>query len=203
MKNLFSVLVLAIMSFFVTLQCKTSRGAQMNSNKESKAKTKTTNTEIALLSGGCFWGMEDIIRKIPGVLDTEVGYTGGEMENPTYQDVKTGETGHAEAVKIVFDPKILTYEELLGYFFRMHNPTTLNRQGNDVGSQYRSAIFFLNPKQESIALKVTKEVDKSKKWHGKIVTQIVPAGPFYSAEDYHQDYLLRNPGGYTCHFLRP
>ncbi len=173
-----------------------------NMDKES-SKPKEGSTEIAILAGGCFWGMEDIIKKIPGVLDTEVGYTGGNLEQPTYADVKTGETGHAEAVKITFDPKTLSFEELLGYFFRMHNPTTLNRQGNDVGTQYRSAIFFLTPKQESIALKVRKKVDKSKKWHSKIVTEIVPAGPFYNAEDYHQDYLMKNPGGYSCHFLRP
>jgi len=158
--------------------------------------------EVAVLAGGCFWGMEDILRKIPGVVDTEVGYAGGTGANPDYAKVKTGRTGYAEAVRVVFDPKKLSYEELLGYFFRMHDPTTLNRQGNDEGTQYRSAIFYENEQQREIAERVKKKVDASGKWPNPIVTQIVPAGPFYPAEEYHQDYLVKHPGGYTCHYLR-
>lgn len=160
------------------------------------------DVEIATLAGGCFWGMEDILRKIPGVVDTDVGYTGGDKQGPDYSAVHTGRTGHAEAVRIVFDPQTLSYEELLGYFFRMHDPTTMNRQGNDRGSQYRSAIFYHSERQREIAERVKLDVDRSGNWEDPIVTEIVPAGPFYLAEDYHQDYLVRNPGGYTCHYLR-
>jgi peptide methionine sulfoxide reductase msrA/msrB len=159
-------------------------------------------TEVATRAGGCFWGMEDILRGIPGVIDTEVGYTGGHTENPTYADVHTGTTGHAEAIRVVFDPKRISYAEILGYFFRMHDPTTMNRQGNDVGSQYRSAIFYHDEAQRETAERVKAEVDRSGKWGKPIVTEIVPAGPFYTAEAYHQDYLEKHPGGYTCHWLR-
>ncbi|HEY2901471.1 MAG TPA: bifunctional methionine sulfoxide reductase B/A protein [Polyangia bacterium] len=159
--------------------------------------------ETAVLAGGCFWGMEEIIRKIPGVIETDVGYTGGKTAAPTYGDVHTGDTGHAESVRIVFDPKKLTYADLLEkWFFRMHDPTTLNRQGNDVGSQYRSAIFVTSPEQRKTAEEVKARVDKSGKWKRPIVTQIVDEGTFTRAEDYHQKYLQNNPGGYTCHFLR-
>ena len=158
--------------------------------------------ETAILAGGCFWGMEEIIRTIPGVLETVVGYTGGTTPNATYEDVHTGMTGHAESVQIVFDPDVLSYEDLLGWFFRMHDPTTMNQQGNDVGTQYRSAIFFTSEEQRRTAEKVKARVDASGKWKRPVVTQIVPAGPFWKAEDYHQDYLQKHPGGYTCHFLR-
>ncbi len=158
--------------------------------------------ETALLAGGCFWGMEEIIRGIPGVLETEVGYTGGTTPNATYEQVKTGKTGHAESIRVVFDPERLSYEELLGWFFRMHDPTTQNRQGNDTGTQYRSAIFYLNDQQKRTAEAVKARVDASGKWKRPIVTEIVPAGDFWTAEGYHQDYLEKNPGGYTCHFLR-
>jgi methionine-S-sulfoxide reductase len=158
--------------------------------------------EVAVLAGGCFWGMEDILRKIPGVLETEVGYSGGTFDNPTYPDMRTGRTGHAEAVQVTFDPRKLSYEDLLGWFFRMHDPTTKNRQGNDVGTQYRSAIFVFNDTQRRVAEKVKERVDKSGKWKGSVVTEITQAGKFYRAEDYHQDYLVKNPGGYTCHYLR-
>ena len=158
--------------------------------------------ETAILAGGCFWGMEEIIRAIPGVLETVVGYTGGTTPNATYEDVHTGRTGHAESVQIVFDPDVLSYEDLLGWFFRMHDPTTLNQQGNDRGTQYRSAIFFTSEEQRKTAEKVKARVDASGKWKRPVVTQIVPAGPFWKAEDYHQDYLQKHPGGYTCHFLR-
>lgn len=162
-----------------------------------------TTLETAILAGGCFWGMEDILRKVPGVLETEVGYTGGATEDPTYQDVKTGRTGHAESVRIVFDPKKITYAELLeNWFFRMHDPTTANRQGNDIGTQYRSAIFFTSDEQKRVAAEVKQKVDASGKWKRPIVTEIVAASPFTAAEGYHQDYLEKNPGGYTCHFMR-
>lgn len=158
--------------------------------------------ETATLAGGCFWGMEDIIRDIPGVLETEVGYTGGTLDNATYEDVRTGKTGHAESVRIVFDPSRVSYAEILGFFFRMHDPTTKNRQGNDVGTQYRSAIFYHSEAQRETAERVKREVDASGKWKKPIVTEIVPAGEFWTAEAYHQDYLEKNPNGYTCHYLR-
>ena len=159
-------------------------------------------SETATLAGGCFWGMEDILRKLDGVISTTVGYTGGTLANPKYPQVKTGTTGHAEAIEIVFDPKEISYETILGYFFKMHDPTTANRQGNDIGSQYRSAIFFHSPEQKATAERVKAQVDASGKWKRPIVTEIVPAQTFYPAEEYHQDYLEKNPGGYTCHFLR-
>jgi peptide methionine sulfoxide reductase msrA/msrB len=159
--------------------------------------------ETAVLAGGCFWGMEDIIRKIPGVVETEVGYAGGRTKSPTYEDVKTGSTGHAESVRVVFDPAKISYADLLEkWFFRMHDPTTVDQQGNDVGTQYRSAIFVMSPEQRKAAEEVKARVDKSGKWKSPIVTQIVEAGPFTPAEAYHQDYLVNNPGGYTCHYMR-
>ena len=158
--------------------------------------------ETAYLAGGCFWGMEEILREIPGVLETEVGYTGGVVPEATYEKVSTGTTGHAESVKIVFDPERLSYEQLLGWFFRMHDPTTKNRQGNDVGSQYRSAIFVLDDTQRRVAEEVKARVDASGKWKRPLVTEIAAAGEFWPAEAYHQDYLEKNPGGYTCHYLR-
>jgi peptide methionine sulfoxide reductase msrA/msrB len=162
-----------------------------------------TTLETAVLAGGCFWGMEDILRKIPGVLQTEVGYTGGSSASPSYETVHIGDTGHAESVRIVFDPKVLSYADLLEHwFFRMHDPTTKNRQGNDRGTQYRSAIFFTSPEQERVAKDVIRRVDASKKWPAPIVTEVTAASAFTLAEAYHQDYLQNNPGGYTCHYLR-
>ena len=159
--------------------------------------------EIATLAGGCFWGMEEILRKIPGVISTRVGYTGGSFPNPTYEDVHLGTTGHAETVEVTFDPSVIGYEELLEkYFFKMHDPTTPNRQGNDVGTQYRSAIFYHSDEQKKTAEKVKERVGKSGKWSRPIATEIVPALPFYLAEEYHQDYLEKHPDGYTCHFMR-
>lgn len=162
----------------------------------------TGQRETAILAGGCFWGMEEIIRDIPGVIGTEVGYTGGTTKDPVYEQVHAGDTGHAEAVKVVFDPAKLSFEELLGWFFRMHDPTTLNRQGNDKGTSYRSAIFYTSEAQRVTAEKVKARVEASGKWKRPIVTEITPASEWYRAEDYHQDYLQKNPGGYTCHFLR-
>lgn len=158
--------------------------------------------EFATLAGGCFWGVEELLRKLPGVLDTEVGYTGGSLENPRYTHVKKGNTGHAEAVQIKFDPQKISYEQILNYFFRLHDPTTKNRQGNDVGTQYRSIIFFHSEEQKQTALRVIKSVSEGGKWQGPVVTEVVAASTFYPAETEHQDYLQRIPDGYTCHFLR-
>jgi peptide methionine sulfoxide reductase msrA/msrB len=169
---------------------------------EDKKKTDGQGRSVATFAGGCFWGMEDLLRQIPGVLDTRVGYAGGTTKNPTYRDVSRGDTGHAETVEIVFDPSRITYDELVRYFFRMHDPTTPNRQHNDVGTQYRSAIFYHDDEQRQIAERVKDEVERSGKWKRPIVTEIVPAGEFTVAEDYHQKYLEKHPGGYTCHYLR-
>jgi peptide methionine sulfoxide reductase msrA/msrB len=163
----------------------------------------TPTLETAVLAGGCFWGMEELLRKIPGVLETEVGYTGGMLPHPTYDDVHNGDTGHAEAVRITFDPKKLSYADLLEkWFFKMHDPTTANRQGNDVGTQYRSAIFYTSPEQKEVAQAVKARVDKSGKWKRPVVTEIAQAGRFTRAEESHQDYLQKHPDGYTCHYMR-
>ena len=162
----------------------------------------SSSTETAVLAGGCFWGVDELFRKMDGVVDTTAGYTGGALDDPTYNDVKTGSTGHAEAVEIVFDPSRVSYEEILGYFFRLHDPTQLNRQMNDRGTQYRSAIFFHSDSQREIAERVREDVDKSGKWDEPVVTEVVEATTFYRGEDYHQDYLQRNPYGYNCHFVR-
>ena len=167
------------------------------------AAATPAQTEVAILAGGCFWGMEDILRNIPGVLDTEAGYTGGWLENPRYDDTHDSKSGHAESVKVIFDPTKLSYEDLLEkWFFRMHDPTTLNRQGNDVGTQYRSAIFYASEQQRKTAEAVKARVEASGKWKKPIVTEIVAATKWYPAESYHQDYLQKHPGGYTCHFMR-
>jgi peptide-methionine (S)-S-oxide reductase len=157
---------------------------------------------VNILAGGCFWGMEDLIRKVPGVQKTRVGYTGGHFKNPTYKDVCTETTGHAEALEIIFDPSVLTYSRLLLYFFQIHDPTTIDRQGNDIGDSYRSHIFTTSKKQREEALKTISDVEASKKWPDKIVTKVSHAEEFWEAEDYHQDYLVKNPNGYTCHFPR-
>ncbi|MFZ4404760.1 MAG: peptide-methionine (S)-S-oxide reductase MsrA [Pseudobdellovibrionaceae bacterium] len=170
--------------------------------KKEKKSMQPSSIETATLAGGCFWGVEEILRKIPGVEKITVGYTGGKAKNPSYEVVKIGSSGHAEAVEVVFDPKKLSYEQLLGYFFRLHDPTQLNKQQNDVGTQYRSAIFYHSPLQKETAEQVRDQVDKSGKWKNKVVTTIVPAETFYNAEGYHQDYLQKNPGGYICHFER-
>lgn len=165
-------------------------------------KTMMKKQEVATLAGGCFWGVEELIRKLPGVLETHVGYTGGFTENPTYNEVKTGATGHAESIEITFDPSKLSYEDLLRYFFRLHDPTTKNRQGNDIGTQYRSEIFYHSEEQRKVAEKVKAEVDHSGKWKKPVATEIAPAKKFYTAEEYHQKYLQKHPDGYTCHYLR-
>jgi peptide methionine sulfoxide reductase msrA/msrB len=176
-------------------------------NEKSDRSPERTPTiapreEIAVLSGGCFWGVEELIRTLPGVVSTEVGYTGGNVPNPTYSVMTSGTTGHAEAVRIVYDPNKLQYADLLRYFFKLHDPTTLNRQGNDRGTQYRSAIFFSSPDQQKIARQVKDEVESSGKWKAPVVTEITSASTWYPAEEYHQDYLQQNPNGYTCHYVR-
>lgn len=159
--------------------------------------------EEAVLAGGCFWGMEEILAAVPGVIESTVGYTGGATPNPNYEQVKTGRTGHAEAIRIVFDPKRVSFQEILdNWFFKMHDPTTKNQQGNDRGSQYRSAIFVTSPKQREVAEAALQRAQASGRWHKPIVTEIVDATDFTPAEEYHQKYLLKHPGGYTCHFMR-
>jgi peptide-methionine (S)-S-oxide reductase len=156
-------------------------------------------TEKAILAGGCFWGMQDLIRRRPGVLTTRVGYTGGDVPNATYRN----HGSHAEAIEIVFDPGQISYRDLLEFFFQVHDPTTENRQGNDIGLSYRSAIFYTNDEQKRVAYDTIADVDASGLWPGKVVTEVEPAGPFWEAEPEHQDYLERYPDGYTCHFVRP
>jgi methionine-S-sulfoxide reductase len=157
-------------------------------------------TETATLAGGCFWGVEELVRKLPGVVDTTVGYAGGTLDSPRYEDVKKGRTGHAESLQIVFDPAKISYDEILDFFFRLHDPTTANRQGNDIGTQYRSAIFYHDETQREAAERAKQRAQP--KWPRPIVTEVVPFTNFYPAEDFHQDYLQRNPHGYTCHYLR-
>jgi peptide-methionine (S)-S-oxide reductase len=157
------------------------------------------STERAVLAGGCFWGMQDLLRRYPGVVSTRVGYTGGDVPNATYRN----HGSHAEAIEIIFDPQRVSYRKLLELFFQIHDPTTLNRQGNDVGTSYRSAIFFTSDDQQRTAIDTIADVEASGLWPGKVVTQVVPAGPFWEAEPEHQDYLERYPDGYTCHFVRP
>jgi peptide-methionine (S)-S-oxide reductase len=155
-------------------------------------------TETAILAGGCFWGMQQLIRRRPGVISTSVGYSGGDVPNATYRN----HGSHAEAIKIVFDPDRLSYRQLLEFFFQIHDPTTPDRQGNDRGSSYRSAIFYTNEEQRRIAEQTIADVEASGLWPGKVVTEISPAGPFWEAEPEHQDYLERFPSGYTCHYVR-
>jgi peptide-methionine (S)-S-oxide reductase len=159
--------------------------------------------ETAIFAGWCFWGLEDLIRRIPGVLSTRVGYTGGHVDNPTYKLVCTKTTGHAEAVEITFDPAVVTYRKLLELFFQIHDPTTVDRQGNDIGDSYRSEIFYTSDAQKDEAMRTIADVDASGIWPGKVVTKVTTAVTFWEAEDFHQDYLVKHPDGYTCHFPRP
>lgn len=170
--------------------------------KPTSKGPKPMKTEIATLAGGCFWGVEELLRQQEGVVRTEVGYTGGKVDNAIYNLVKTGTTGHAEAVQIEFDPSKTNFEKLLLFFFKMHDPTTQNQQGNDIGSQYRSAIFYHSPVQKEIAEKVIARVEKSGVWKKPIVTEVVPFEKWWKAEEFHQDYLQKNPNGYTCHYIR-
>ena len=159
----------------------------------------TDTTERAVLAGGCFWGMQDLIRRRPGVISTRVGYTGGDVPNATYRNHGT----HAEGIEIIFDPARTSYRDLLEWFFQIHDPTTLNRQGNDRGLSYRSAIYYVDESQKQVALDAIADVEASGLWPGKVVTEVEPVGPFWEAEPEHQDYLERIPNGYTCHFPRP
>ena len=160
-------------------------------------------TKTAYLAGGCFWGMQDLFRKLPGVKSTRVGYCGGDLANPTYSDLKKGDSGHAEALEVVYDEAVIGFADLLEFFFQIHDPTTTNRQGNDLGAQYRSIIFAADDEEERSAREIIGLVDESGLWPGKVVTEILPTPTFYEAEPVHQDYLVRNPHGYTCHFPRP
>jgi peptide-methionine (S)-S-oxide reductase len=159
----------------------------------------TENTETAVLAGGCFWGMQDLIRKRPGIVTTRVGYSGGDVANATYRHHGT----HAEAIEIIFDPSVTSYRDILAFFFQIHDPTTKDRQGNDRGTSYRSAIYYVGEAQHHTALDVIADVEASGLWPGNVVTEIEPAGPFWEAEPEHQDYLQNYPNGYTCHFPRP
>lgn len=159
----------------------------------------SSSNERAIFAGGCFWGMQDLLRHYPGVISTRVGYTGGDVPNATYRNHE----GHAEAIEIIFDPQQITYRRLLEYFFQIHDPTTANRQGNDIGTSYRSAIFYTTDEQRQIAEETIADVNASGLWPGKVVTEVVPARAFWEAEPEHQDYLERIPNGYTCHFIRP
>src|SRR6186713_1659093 len=158
-----------------------------------------TTTETAILAGGCFWGVQDLIRRYPGVISTRVGYTGGEVPNATYRN----HGNHAEAIEINFDPQVISYRKLLEFFFQIHDPSTVDRQGNDRGASYRSAIFYTSDEQKRVAEDTIADVDASGLWPGKVVTEVAPVGPFWVAEPEHQDYLERIPNGYTCHFVRP
>ena len=155
--------------------------------------------ETAILAGGCFWGVQDLLRRYPGVLATRVGYSGGDVANATYRNHGT----HAEAIEIIFDPNTISYRKILEFFFQIHDPSTPDRQGNDRGTSYRSAIFYANEEQKRVAEDTIRDVDASDLWPGKVVTQVAPAGPFWEAEPEHQDYLQRLPHGYTCHYIRP
>ena len=165
---------------------------------KDKEKWQTAN-----LAGGCFWGMEKLLGSLKGVIETQVGYAGGALQKPTYEDVRTGKTGHAEAVQVLFDPKLITYEDILLEFFRIHDPTTVNQQGNDKGTQYRSAIFYENDEQKQVAKKVIQRVNSSKDWKKDVVTELKSANAFWRAEEDHQKYLEKFPNGYSCHLRRP
>ena len=188
-------LCLAIMSPSSMAQ---SPGENVKQEKpENKGKSKV-KVEKAILAGGCFWGMEDLFRKQPGVVSTRVGYTGGEVKNATYRN----HGSHAEAIEVVYDPSKTDYRKLLEFFFQIHDPTTKNQQGNDRGASYRSAIFYTSDEQKQVAIETIADVNDSGLWPGKVVTEVEPASDFWEAEAEHQDYLVRNPNGYTCHFPR-
>jgi peptide-methionine (S)-S-oxide reductase len=191
----------------ICISASLGRGVRsLRGNSENRAREAaqgememTASTQRAVLAGGCFWGVQDLLRRYAGVISTRVGYTGGEVPNATYRN----HGNHAEAIEIIFDPDIISYRKLLEFFFQIHDPSTLNRQGNDRGASYRSAIFYTNDEQKRIAEDTIADVDASGLWPGKVVTEVAPAGPFWEAEPEHQDYLEKYPDGYTCHFIRP
>jgi methionine-R-sulfoxide reductase/methionine-S-sulfoxide reductase len=189
----------ASMRFIPVAQLEAEGYGQYKKLFEKAPTPDASKLKVATLAGGCFWGVEELIRQLPGVTDTEVGYTGGNVANATYQNHE----GHAEAIKVTFDPAVISYEKILEFFFTIHDPTTLNRQGNDMGTSYRSAIFVHDDEQRQVAERVKAKVEKSGAWKRPVVTEIVPAKEFWTAEAYHQDYLQKNPGGYTCHYIRP
>jgi peptide-methionine (S)-S-oxide reductase len=160
--------------------------------------SSATTTETAILAGGCFWGMQDLIRRMPGVISTRVGYTGGDVPNATYRNHGT----HAEGIEVVFDPAVISYRQILEFFFQIHDPSTKNRQGNDIGLSYRSGIYYNSPEQKAVAEDTIADVDASGLWPGKVASELATAGPFWEAEPEHQDYLERIPNGYTCHYIR-
>ncbi len=187
----------------VKAQMESSLSAASQEAADNNRKGIANDLEVAVFAGGCFWGMEELFRKLEGVVSTDVGYAGGSPTDATYEKVSSGSTGHAESVRVVFDPKKLSYEKLVSWFFRIHDPTTPNRQGNDTGTQYRSAVFYQSPEQARVAKEVLQRVDHSNNLDRPVVTQLAAATVFTPAEEYHQDYLQKNPGGYTCHFVRP
>ncbi len=193
---------ISIFVIILTLGLLTLHGGRVMAESERINALQSSNIQEAILAGGCFWGLEELVRQQVGVIDVLAGYTGGTLVNPRYEQTHDGKSGHAEAIKVTFDASKTNYESLLRFFFRIHDPTTLNRQGNDRGSEYRSAIFYVDPEQQALAEKVKDEVNASGKWSKPVVTEITKASTFYPAEDYHQDYLQKNPGGYTCHFIR-
>ncbi|HCC46534.1 MAG TPA: peptide-methionine (S)-S-oxide reductase [Elusimicrobia bacterium] len=189
----------------LTLIISTAAAAQFcacGGDTGSPTMDKAIKLETATLAGGCFWGVEEILRELPGVQDPVVGYAGGKTENPVYEQVKTGTTGHAESIQLQFDPAKISYAAILDLFFKMHDPTTPNRQGNDVGTQYRSVIFYHGEAQKAEAEAAVARAQASGRWKRPITTEVVPAGKFWPAEEYHQDYLKKHPGGYTCHYVR-
>lgn len=171
-------------------------------NSSIQAENEQPSLQLAYLAGGCYWGLEELVRNIPGVIATKVGFSGGHIKNASYREVSRGDTGHAESIEIQFNSNALSYEDLLLNFFKMHDPTTLNQQGNDKGTQYRSGIFYTTEKQKKIALHAIDLVNKSKAWSDPVTTEVVAFTAFYPAEDSHQKYLLKNPDGYSCHFVR-
>jgi len=169
---------------------------------QTLSNDKPSDLQVAYLAGGCYWGLEELIRKLPGVSNTYVGFTGGHVKNVSYKDVSRGDTGHAESIKIEFNSEVLSFKNLLFHFFTMHNPTTINQQGNDKGTQYRSSIFYTNEEQKNIAHQTINLVNKSKEWVNPVITEVIAFSNFYLAEESHQKYILKNPDGYSCHFVR-
>lgn len=187
-----------LMSFVALTAVAAPPNQKSNSAKDSKKVDPNLKTEKAILAGGCFWGMEDLFRKQPGVVSTRCGYTGGDVKNATYRNHGT----HAEAIEVIYDPSKTDYRKMLEFFFQIHDPTTKNRQGNDIGMSYRSAIYYVSEEQKKVALDTIEDVNASGLWPGKVVTEVEPASDFWEAEPEHQDYLVRNPNGYTCHYPR-
>jgi len=194
-----ALLLIPILGFAVNLASAQEPAVSIPPPAQDAAAPADAATQTVVLAGGCFWGVQDLLRRYPGVVSTRVGYSGGDVRNATYRNHGT----HAEAIEIIFNPKVISYRRLLEFFFQIHDPTTLNRQGNDRGSSYRSAIFYTSDEQKHVAEDTIADVEASGLWPGKVVTEVAPAGDFWEAEPEHQDYLERIPNGYTCHFIRP